>query len=776
MKKEVYLKIIQWGCYVALALPIFLSAKFFYPFILPRTVIFRALIELLLIFYFFLIYQFPQYRPRINALFWAVSGFMLALILTLFLGIDSYASFLGNFERGNGVFSWLHYYAFFIILISVFRDKKDWFQLFNISIAVSFIVSLYALGQRLGLPSLIESGVDRATGTIGNAAFLASYLILSIGLILIMLLETRRGGFFSNIYWQAFYYCALFFDFLAFYLTETRGALLGVVAGFFAFAFLYLFLAKKNKEESFFSGIKNDKIKKYFIFGLIAIIVFGGLLITFKNNKVIKSIPGLGRLANISVSDTTAQTRLLAWKISWNAWRDHLLFGWGPENYNLAFNKHFDANFYKHGRGETWFDHPHNIIFDVGVTSGFVGLAAYLSIYAACFWLLWKKRKDNFLVAIALAAILVSYFVQNLFVFDVFNSYLILFLLLAYIYYFTRQNHDIQEQKNNNKKHLPKFSFGAILAFSFLIIFSILIAWQNNIKPLIADFWAAESYKNANQPKTKEALLNPSKAPALFGKVIDIYKKTLAYETYGNPEIRTDFAGFILNNTENKQLKFEQREEAFAFAVSQMKKSLEDHPENARWNLFAAKLFQGYAQLRTDEKQNSGDLLPEAEKVIRQGIFLSPDRIALHYVLIQTLIMEEKYDEALERSQAIIPLYPKMPDSYWYVGLAHLSKGNETSALKYIDQALDLNYYFLNADDLTLAATFYSRQNNWIRLEQIYLQGIKFYPKDPQWYASLATVYSKMGEKEKAIEIARKILNIRPDAEEEVEQFIKTLK
>ena len=387
MKKEVYLRIIRWGCYVALVLPLFLSAKFFYPFILPRTVAFRALVELLLIFYFFLIYQFPQYRPRANALFWAVSAFMLALIVSMFLGVDSSSSFFGNFERGNGVFSWLHYYGFFIILISVFREKKDWFMFFNVSIAVSFIVSLYALGQRLGLPSLIESGVDRATGTIGNAAFLASYLILNIGLILVLLLETKKN-LFNNLYWQTFYYCALFFDFLALYLTETRGALLGIVAGFFAFAFLYLFLAKRNREESFFVGIKKDKIKKYFVISLIFVVVFGGLLVIFKNHQIVKSIPGLSRLANISVSDTTAQTRLLAWKISWNAWQDHLFFGWGPENFNLAFNKHFDANFYKYGRGETWFDHAHSIVFDIGVTAGFIGLAAYLSIYAVCFSLL----------------------------------------------------------------------------------------------------------------------------------------------------------------------------------------------------------------------------------------------------------------------------------------------------------------------------------------------------------------------------------------------------
>lgn len=775
MQKETYLKIIQWGCYIALALPLFLSASFFYPFVFPRVALFRALIEVLLVFYLFLIYQFPQYRPKRNMLFWSVSAFMLVLVLTTFTGVDALSSFFGDFERGNGVFSLLHFYAFFLVLISIFRKKKDWFSLLNITVGVSFIVSLYALGQRLGLPSLIESGVDRATGTIGNAAFLASYLILNIGLVLVLLLETRRGRFFSNLYWRAFYYCALFFDVLALYLTETRGALLGIIAGFFVFTFLYLFLVKKNPEENFIAGIKNNKIKKYFVISLIAVIVFGGVLITFKNHQIVKSIPGLSRLANISINDTTAQTRLLAWKISWQSWKDKFVFGWGPENYKLAFNKDFDAAFYRYGREETWFDHAHSIIFDIGVSSGFVGLLAYLSIYGAGFYLLWKRKNDNPVVAIALAAALVAYFAQNLFVFDVFNSYLILFLLLAYIYFFTQGKENAEEKTNNNKTRQLKL--GVVIKFGFvvLIIFVASILWQYNAKTLIADFWAAESYKNANHPKTHEALSRTDKAPGMYKKVIDIYKKTLGYETYGNPEIRIDLATFVFDNTENKQLKFNQKEDGFKFAIGEIEKSLKDHPRNARWYLFGAKLFQGYAQLKLIENQDNADLANKSEELIRQGIDLSPKRVALYYVLVQTLIMEKKYDEALQISQSVVPFYAKMPDSYWYVGLAYLSKGEETSAMKYVDQALDLRYHFQNIDDLTLAATFYSRQSNLERLKEVYEQAIKLDPRNPQWYASLATVYSKLGDKQKAIETAKMILNFKPDVEEEVNQFIKTL-
>lgn len=787
MRKETLLKIIRWGVYACLALPLFLTSKFFYPFIFPRTALFRLIIEVLFVFYILLILKFPEYRPKKSFLLWSLAAFTLILILTTITSVDPLKSFYGTMERGSGVFSWLHYFAFFVILTGVFKYEKDWTQLFSVSVGVSLIVSLYALGQRVGLPSLIESGVDRATGTIGNAAFLASYLVLNIGLAIILIFKTfRQGGeshaqqsiSFSGTGYKTLYWLALVFNLVALYLTLTRGAILGVLAGFGFFVLFYLF--KPPKENiSLLGDFWRNKIKRYLAVGLLIIVIFFSLIIIFRNQPLIKSNAGLARLSNISLQETTARTRVLAWQTAWQGWKDKFWLGWGPDNFNIVFNKYFNPEFYRFGRSETWFDRAHNIVFDIGTTSGIIGLLAYLSIFATALLLLWQKRKNNFLVAGALSATLFAYFAQNLLVFDVFNSYLIFALLLAYVYFFAESipaanKEEIARQQNKSKTEkklsgLPKTAVG------ILFLFAVLVGWQINIKPLFADYWTAESYRMANKPESLKALADKDKAQAAYDKVIDSYKKTFSYQAYGNPELRVEFSSFVVGHTENERVSFESRTKAFQYATEQITESREEHPINAQWYLFAAKITQSYAQLKYLQQQNNGDLLNEAEKIIRQGIDLSPKKVALHYILIQTLIMEEKYEEAFRDAQFIVPLAERMPDSYWYLGLSELARKDETSAKRTIDQALDLGYAFQNKEDASLTAAVYGHFEDYSRLANIYQQLIRLEPRNTQWYASLATVYSKLGEKEKAKETARKIMDIDPFSDEQVEQFIKGL-
>jgi O-antigen ligase len=786
MRKETLLKIIRWGVYVCLALPLFLTSKFFYPFIFPRTALFRLIIEVLFVFYILLIIKFPEYRPKRNLFFWSMAAFTLILILTTITSVDPSKSFYGTMERGSGVFSWLHYFAFFIILISVFKYEKDWTQLFSVSIGVSLIVSLYALGQRIGLPSLIESGVDRATGTIGNAAFLASYLVLNIGLAIILIFKTfKQEGFsraqqalsFSGTGYKILYWLALVFNLIALYLTLTRGAVLGVIAGFGFFVLFFLF---KPPEEgmNLFQDLWRNKAKRYLVISLLAVVIFFSFIIIFRGQPFIKNNEGLARLSNISLTETTARTRILAWQSAWQGWKEKFWLGWGPDNFNIVFNKYFNPEFYRFGRSETWFDRAHNIIFDIGTTSGIVGLFTYLSIFTAALFSIWQKRRKNFLAAAALSSTLVAYFTQNLLVFDIFNSYLVFALLLAYIYFFTEKSpvatdeREQAQQKGRKEKSLSGLSKTGI---GVLFLFAALIGWQLNAKPLFAAYWTAESYRAANKPESLKALADKDKAQAAYDKVIDSYKKTFSYQVYGNPELRVEFSSFIVGHTENERVSFDSRLKAFQFAMEQIMESKEMHPLNAQWYLFAAKITQSYAQLKYLRQQNNKDLLDETEKIIRQGINLSQKKVALYYILIQTLIMEEKYEEALKVSQFIIPMADRMPDSHWYFGITQLAMKDETSAKRTIDQAFDLGYAFQNKEDASLAATLYGHFEDYSRLANIYQQLIRLEPRNTQWYASLATVYSKLGEKEKAKETARKILDIDPFADQQVEQFIRGL-
>ena len=87
--------------------------------------------------------------------------------------------------------------------------------------------------------------------------------------------------------------------------------------------------------------------------------------------------------------------------------------------------------------GEFWFDRAHNLVIDIGMTSGLVGLAAYLVFFGLILGFLlrqWMRAKERIDILLILG-LLVAYFLQGLFTFDTINTDPILYLVLAYVCY-----------------------------------------------------------------------------------------------------------------------------------------------------------------------------------------------------------------------------------------------------------------------------------------------------------------------------------------------------
>ena len=223
-----------------------------------------------------------------------------------------------------------------------------------------------------------------------------------------------------------------------FYLSQTRGAFLGLVAGLFI---LVLYLA--------FAGSKT--VRKWSLVAIGIMIVLGLGVFAIRNEPFLNNIPG-GRLAQISLSDSTAQTRFWVWGEAWKGFLERPIFGWGPENFTTVFDKFFNPNFFTPGQStETWFDRAHSVFFDYLSETGIVGLLAYLSIFLYFALEFFRKRRVRAAGASEhhktahtlenglLLAMPVAYLVQGVAIFDVLPMYISLFLFLAFAnYYFNR--------------------------------------------------------------------------------------------------------------------------------------------------------------------------------------------------------------------------------------------------------------------------------------------------------------------------------------------------
>ncbi len=418
------LKIILGLCLVT---PILISSSFLFPYTSVKAFAFRILVELAAVFYFYLALKYREFRPKLNVMTVAVLAFLASWVVVAIFGVNFYLSFWGNLERMLGIFGLAHFVAFFLMTSVVFGTEKGWTNLLKISVAVASIVGILAILQKFTSLGVLIPQVDRVYGTIGNAAFLASYLIFNIffaGYLLWQAASRRGAG-------RLIYLSSILIQVFALFLSGTRGAFLGLAGGILVFLiFSAIFFSSKSA-------------RKYFIAGLALIFVFGGALFLLRNTPFIQKNPALQRLVLFSLQDTTAQNRFILWSRAGAAWQEKPVFGWGRENYTVAINKYFDARLNPY---EAWYDRAHNFIFDYGVAGGWLGLAAYLGVLGTSFYYLvwrffvplsgtkkrWPESPDR-APAILFASLFVAYLIQNFLVFDTFVSCLMLFFALALV-------------------------------------------------------------------------------------------------------------------------------------------------------------------------------------------------------------------------------------------------------------------------------------------------------------------------------------------------------
>jgi O-antigen ligase len=226
-----------------------------------------------------------------------------------------------------------------------------------------------------------------------------------------------------------------------FVMSQTRGAFLGLIGGVLVFLIVYALL---------------DHRRRKVIFGALAVIL---ILMSIANRMFagrddISALPA-GRLLTTTLSAQSAQTRLWTWGSAWRGFLDRPIFGWGPENFSMAFDRHFDVRHFNPGSGgETWFDRAHSVIFDYLATTGIAGFGAFIAMFGTFAYALVRRIRHASAVAMPggprkllpteaalLAALPTAYLVQGLVLFDVLPIYLNLFVFLAFVDFMFFKHH-----------------------------------------------------------------------------------------------------------------------------------------------------------------------------------------------------------------------------------------------------------------------------------------------------------------------------------------------
>ncbi|PIP17000.1 MAG: hypothetical protein COX44_02355 [Candidatus Portnoybacteria bacterium CG23_combo_of_CG06-09_8_20_14_all_37_13] len=361
-------KIIKIGIYLILFIPLLVSPSTLYPYVFGKAIAFQIIVEVLFILWLVLLAQnkIKISWTKINI---ALLSFFVILVLSTLLSLDIQQSFWSSAERMTGLFNWLHFGLYFLILSTIFSaNNGDYKWLLRISLFVSVIVSTW---------SLID-WQPRLFGPLGNPGFLACYLLFHIFFAFYLFFKDK------NLYWRIAYILITILNLITFYFTSTRGAYYGLFVGLLLFSLL--FILKRSKKIGFIL--------------LISFILIGGFGVYWQRARFLQ----------------TEEARMVSWQISWRAFKERPILGWGPENYILAFAKHYDPDW----PITEWFDKAHSNFWEFSVTTGILGLLAYLGLFIL-----------GVINHAPTGPILIAYFIMQLFWIDTTITLMLFFMTLV---------------------------------------------------------------------------------------------------------------------------------------------------------------------------------------------------------------------------------------------------------------------------------------------------------------------------------------------------------
>lgn len=779
--------------YISLLVPLLISTSLFFPYITGKAFLFRGAVELATLLYIVLVIFDKRYLPKRGLIMWSVLAFTAVLGIACFFAEDPAKSFWSNYERMEGYVTVIHLFLFFVVSSAIFRTKQAWERLLKVSVVVSVIVGFrafadYDTGRDSNLLVETMKGVGyfvkvlfggteetiRIAGALGNSSYLGVYSLLHtfIGASLLIQLKSIKKFIEARVAYIG-YIVAILFNLFVLYNTGTRGSFVGLVAGVFVFAIIPLIFILSNKVKV--DDQTKKVIKKTSIIVVACIVVIVGFLGINKNADFVKKSDLLSRFSSLitfdlaEVMQTQGKARTLLWGMAWEGVKERPLLGWGQDNFHYVFAKYYDPQMYGQ---EQWFDRTHNVFLDWLIAGGVLGLAGYLSLFVALLLALWKKVRLNknemydLLQKALFTGLLVAYFVHNLFIFDNLVSYIIFFILLAYIHeqstnpenmiVSSSQDAAARAPKEGTRFANMKMYLESTVLKSVLVVLVILISFYSMCIVIWKPMMAGRTLIKALQISQPGALaaLGPEKAsPA---NVLAYFKQALAYDTFGNTEIRERLAEttptVITNEKDQEVIK------GFTDLLGQeFDRAIKETPNDPRPYIFVTLYLQKFGLFNQS--------LPYVEKAIS----LSPNKQSFIFQKGVIELSTNQFAKAAETFKTAYDLAPESDESKLLYAMALVFADKFSEAKTIVGDNLTIK-----TDERYLNALLQKKQ--YTEIIAIAKEKEATDPSNPQVHMSLAGLYLKMGRRVEAIAEIQKTIELAPDFKEAGEQYIQQIR
>lgn len=458
------LKNIIWGTiFLSLLVPLIYSLQAVFPFIAPRSFFFMFIVQAMFFVWLVLAIKNKRYRPKMSLVMGVFLAFLGIMTLSAIFGADFAHSFWSKYERMLGLLMHIHLFAFFLVLSSFLKGERDWMRVVSFVAPIASFVALISLSDLVGIISLPAFHQNGAT--LGNTSFLGSYLMVAVFFSLY--------GFFKSKEFMKIFYGFNFIVISAgiFFNIGGRAMRGGFIAGMILLLVLYLAFTERKK------------IIKYTARVLLGVGIIASILVGFlafvEGSIVREKIEGLHGMSQ----------RFIVWEMAMEGIRERPILGWGQENFHLVFARNFDPRLAmpEYG-GEIWFDRAHNVVFDYLSTVGFTGTILFFGMFVAALFTLWKEYFKNEKFSIwapaVFTALVVAHFIQNLTVFDMISSYMLMFLFLAFVASLAPEKEFSERSESSKSIAIP--SFLAVIVFVITLNYFVLSPYGSNLDASIA--------------------------------------------------------------------------------------------------------------------------------------------------------------------------------------------------------------------------------------------------------------------------------------------------
>jgi len=732
--KNNYSSWLRWsiiiGLFATLFIPFIIAngsvgvPNMFFPFITGKNFVFRILVELIFGLYIILALKEPKYRPRSSPVLWAVGAFVLWVGVSVLFSVDPVKSFWSNFERMEGYIGLLHLVAYFLVASAVLTAEKLWTRFMQTSVGLSTLMGVYGLLQLSGAIG-IDQGGSRLDGTLGNAAYMAIYELFNIFFAMFLL---AREWNIRKMRWV--YGVAIALNTFILFYTQTRGTVVGLVAGLIV-SVVYLLIATNGRHEW-------KMLRKASAIGLGSLALLLVLFFAVRQIPAVQHSSALGRLATISLSDKSTQTRFIIWNMAYEGFKEKPLFGWGQENFSYVFNKYYDPVIYDQ---EQWFDRAHNAFLDWMTAAGAPGILLFASLFVAAAFAIVRARQLSIAERAVLLGLLAGYAAHDMFVFDNLISYVQFFTVLALA-------HGLSQREMPTRAWLarPLGDEGMAVAAPLAIIITICTVLYVNTGGI------------TNAIGLVYAIQAPSSADGLAVN-LSKFKAVIAGSPLGQQETAEQLVQLTLQVEQAPSISPDIKQQFYSLANSTMQRMTDTRRGDARVELFYGVLLDGsgqYAQGRV-HLEKALNFSPKKQQIYFEAAMsnLVPSGNAAN----ATLLLGKAFD-----------LEPAYDTARIYYATALYLSGNNAKA----DGLLTERFGTVKPDnDMLLQALISTKQ--FARAEEILEARVTKDPNDSQTWLRYASLYYASGDKIGAINILRRGANMNPAFTEQANSLITQL-